>query len=74
MDKQKLNKCNDLNNDIELMSKIIFEFRKYHYYHHWIVIRTPEIKEAFFSERFEKELIEWMDEKMEEYKKEFEEL
>ena len=73
MDKQKLNKCNDLNNDIELMSKIIFEFRKYHC-HHWIVIRTPEIKEAFFSERFKKELIKWMDEKMEEYKKEFEEL
>jgi hypothetical protein len=71
MDKQKLKKGNELNSDIKLMSYIISEFRNQH---HWVTIKTPNIKESFFSERFEKELIEWMNEKMEEYKKEFEEL
>ena len=71
MTKEIYEKAGQLFEDIELMSCQIEEVEKHH---HWITIITPKNKEVYYSDRFAKELIEWLKFKKEEYQKEFDEL
>ena len=62
-----------LKSDIENLSKVIEESDKKK---HWIKVITPdtEIREMYYSLRFQNELTEWLKNKKEEYLKEFESL
>ena len=42
--------------------------------HHWITILTPDYRDFSYSLRFQKDLVEWLTAKKEEYQKEFDEL
>lgn len=71
MNKELLNKANNLMHDIETIEKVIDERENSH---HWITVITPHHKDRYYSCRFMDELTEWMKKKREEYKKEFEQL
>lgn len=71
MNKELLNKANNLMHDIENISKIVNERENSH---HWITVIAPNHKDSYYSCRFMDELTEWMKKKREEYKKEFEQL
>lgn len=67
MTKEIFNKAHELTDDIYMI--------KYHLINkHLITISTPYQTEAVISSRFQKELIEWLEQKLEEYQKEFDEL
>lgn len=68
MTKETYEKARELFEDIELMSCQIEEVEKQH---HWITVITPKDKEVYYSYRFQRELIEWLKSKKEEYQKEF---
>lgn len=65
------NKATDLIKDIGCIEKQINEVAKRH---HWIVISTPDYPDMSYSIRFQRELVEWLSLKKEEYQKEFDEL
>lgn len=71
MNKELLDKANNLMHDIATISKVIDEKENSH---HWITVITPHHKDSYYSCRFMDELTEWMKKKREEYKKEFEQL
>ena len=73
MKKVTLQKANDLNNDITKLSKIITEVKEKH---HWIQVVTPDTKkyDYGFSVRFQNELTAWLENKKQQYQKEFDEL
>lgn len=68
MTKETYEKATELFEDIELMSCQIEEVEKQH---HWITVITPNDQKVYYSDRFQKELIEWLKSKKEEYQKEF---
>lgn len=71
MTKEVYNKAERLQNDIEL---ITIQLRKNKENRYWITIATPYMKEARGSEKFQEELVEWLEQKLKEYQKEFDEL
>lgn len=71
MKQETYNKAKQLVDDISNITKQINECIKER---HWMAISTPNYKDETYSVRFQHELIEWMKIKLEEYKKEFEEL
>lgn len=73
MKKDILQKANDLNDDITKLSEIITEVKEQH---HWIRVVTPNTKkyDYGFSVRFQKELTAWLENKKQQYQKEFDEL
>lgn len=71
MNKELLNKANNLMHDIETISNVINEKENAH---HWIKVITPNHQDGYYSYRFMDELTEWMKKKKEEYEKEFEQL
>lgn len=70
MDKQILNKANELNSDIENIEKVL----KDHYKHKWIRVISPNNQELHSSVTFQDELAEWLEAKKAEYQKALEEL
>lgn len=71
MTKETYEKAETLLNDIKNISRQVKEVEKDH---HWIITITPDNKDVCYSVRFQKELIEWLKSKKEEYQKEFDEL
>lgn len=71
MKQETYEKAKQLVNDIATMTKQFDECEKER---HWITISTPRYKDDTYSVRFQHELRDWMQTKMQEYKKEFEEL
>lgn len=61
----------DLIEDIDRIETYVDEVENYH---HWITISTPNYKNLTCSLRFQRELVEWLISKKEEYQKEFEAL
>lgn len=41
---------------------------------HWITIATPYKQDACYSEKFQRELIKWLEDKLEDYKVKFAQL
>ena len=70
MTKETLKKANRLNDDIEMLSKVIQDKKENL---NWIKISTPRV-EGFFSDKFENELVDWVEKKKKEYQKELEDL
>lgn len=68
MNKELLNKANNLMHDIAAISKVIDEKENSD---HWIEVITPRHQDSYYSCRFMDELTEWMKKKKEEYQKEF---
>lgn len=71
MTKEIFNKAHELTDDIHMIK---YHLRKTKADKHWITISTPYQKEVVMSSRFQNELIEWLEQKLEEYQKEFDEL
>lgn len=69
MDKDILLKAKQLDDDIGAMSRIIDKTKR----GQWIYISTPS-NEEFFSKNFQKEFVDWLENKKEEYEKELEKL
>ena len=64
-------KAVELKKDIYNMDKQIKEITEDR---HWVVVVTPRTADLAYSHRFQKELLEWLKNKREEYQKEFEQL
>lgn len=71
MNKEAYKKATRLNNDIWLIN---YHLSKAKEDKTWITISTPLRKDEVLSSRFQRELIEWLEKKMAEYQKEFDEL
>lgn len=71
MTKETYEKAKELISDIKNIDNQIKEKEEQR---HWINVITPNHKECYYSTRFQRELIEWMKSKKEEYQKEFDEL
>ncbi len=71
MVKETYKKAMQLNDDIWLINN---HLRKAKEDKTWITISTPLRKDEVLSSRFQRELIEWLEKKMIEYQKEFDEL
>ena len=71
MDLEKLRKANELNEDIQTMEGVIREAKSER---HWIRVITPAHKDAYYSVRFQNELVEWLKRKVSEYQKELDSL
>lgn len=71
MVKETYKKATQLNDDIWLIN---YHLRKAKEDKTWITISTPLRKDEVLSSRFQRELIEWLEKKMIEYQKEFDEL
>ncbi|EGC75580.1 hypothetical protein HMPREF0490_00779 [Lachnospiraceae bacterium 6_1_37FAA] len=67
MNKEAYDKAKQLNNDIRAIN---YNLRKIKEDNVSIIIQTP----FSFSSRLEREFIEWLEEKADEYQKEFDEL
>ena len=80
MTRELLDKANDLKNDIRNIERILAESEKHHWikaiFHKGLKVTSPyhEATEVFYSVRFQRELAEWLKQKLVEYQKEFEEL
>lgn len=70
MKKETLQKAKTLENDINIIGKILAESEQ----KHWIKIITPRDVEWFHSTRFQEELVQWLRDKKQEYEQEFEKL
>ena len=67
-----LQQAETLYGDIKSMKGVIDEYENQN---HWISISTPIHRDgAYFSIRFQSELIEWLNSKKQEYQKEFDSL
>lgn len=64
-------KAKDLIDDMKRIEKQVTEFYKDN---HWIRISTPNYPDSPYSVRFQKELVEWLMSKKEEYQREFDRL
>jgi cob(I)alamin adenosyltransferase len=65
-------KAVELKKDIKAINKQIEEVKMYK---HWITTSTPDYESrGASSRRFQEELIDWLEQKMNEYQKEFDEL
>lgn len=71
MNKEIYTKATQLNDDIWLIN---YHLNKAKEDKTWITISTPFRKDELFSSRFQRELIEWLEKKSDEYQKEFYEL
>lgn len=71
MTKEVYQKARQLNDDIYILNSCLREVKKEH---HWITICTPDKKEVDISCKLQDELVTWMEQKKEEYQKEFDEL
>lgn len=71
MNKEAYKKATRLNDDIWLINYHLSEAKEDKT---WITISTPFRKDKVLSSRFQRELIEWLEQKAEEYQKEFDEL
>lgn len=71
MNKEAYKKATRLNNDIWLINYYLSKAKEDKT---WITISTPFRKDEVLSSRFQRELIEWLEKKMAEYQKEFDEL
>lgn len=71
VNKEVYEKATRLNDDIRLINYRLREAKKDKT---WITISTPFRKDEVLSSRFQRELIEWLEKKMIEYQKEFDEL
>ena len=65
------NKAKDLIDDMKRIEKQVTEFYKDN---HWIRISTPNYPDSQYSVRVQKELVEWLMSKKEEYQREFDRL
>lgn len=63
-------KANELIKDIENINKILNDDKK----QRWTKVISADHQELFYSVRFQKELAEWLELKLKEYQKEFDEL
>jgi hypothetical protein len=70
MDRKSFERAAKLRKDINALQKIIEEGRKMH----WIKVICPVQIDWFPSEKFQNELLSWIESKVEEYEKEFESL
>lgn len=61
-------------NLIEDINKMETQINEVKNCHHWISILTPDYEDLFYSLRFQRDLVEWLVAKKEEYQKEFDEL
>ena len=57
--------------NVEDINKIETQINEVKKCHHWISILTPDCKDFSYSLRFQKDLVEWLAAKKEEYQKEF---
>ncbi len=71
MTKEIYQKARQLNDDIYILNSCLREVKERH---HWITICTPNKKEIDISCRLQDELVTWVEQKKEEYQKEFDEL
>lgn len=71
VNKEAYEKATRLNDDIRLIN---YHLRGAKEDKTWITISTPFRKDEVLSSRFQRELIEWLEKKMIEYQKEFDEL
>lgn len=71
MTKETYKKAEQLIRDI---NEIKYHLKKKKEDNEWITISTPYRKDYTLSSRFQKELINWLEQKQEEYQKEFDEL
>lgn len=71
MTKETYKKAEQLIRDI---NEIKYHLKKKKEDKEWITISTPYRKDYTLSSRFQKELINWLEQKQEEYQKEFDEL
>lgn len=71
VNKEAYKKATRLNDDIWLIN---YHLSKAKEDKTWITISTPFRKDEVLSSRFQRELIEWLEKKMIEYQKEFDEL
>lgn len=71
MTKEVYNKAERLQNDIKFITSQLRINKKNRY---WITIATPYMTEACGSKKFQEELVEWLEQKLKEYQKEFDEL
>lgn len=71
VNKEAYKKATRLNDDIWLINYHSSEAKEDKT---WITISTPFRKDKVLSSRFQRELIEWLEQKAEEYQKEFDEL
>lgn len=71
VNKEAYKKATRLNDDIQLIN---YHLSKAKEDKTWITISTPFRKDEVLSSRFQRELIEWLEKKMAEYQKEFDEL
>lgn len=69
MKKETLKKANELQKDIDNISRILEVAG-----HMWIRVISPENTELHYSVRFQEELAEWLREKQKEYQTEFDNL
>lgn len=70
MDKETLNRAKELEEDIKSIEVLLEERKK----RHWLIVTSPRPYNEGQSERFQKELAQWLEERKEAYKKELEEL
>lgn len=63
MTRELLNKCNELQNDIDTIKKIIDSSNK----GHWINIITADYKDLKISSQLQDDLTEWLKTKRSEY-------
>lgn len=61
-------------NLIEDINKMETQINEVKNCHHWISILTPHNKDFAYSLRFQRDLVEWLAAKKEEYQKEFDEI
>lgn len=71
MTKETYNKAAQLNRDI---NEIEYHLRRTKEYKDWITISTPYRKGDCLSSNFQKELVGWLEQKLKEYQKEFDEI
>ena len=70
MKKELLGKAVELVEEIEKIENVLEDAKK----HRWISVIGATNTELFYSERFQKELAEWLEQKREQYQKEFDAL
>lgn len=71
MTEEVYKKAKQLQSDMDF---IRYQLKKKKEDKHWITISTPHMKEACGSNRFQNELVDWLEQKVEEYQEEFAEL
>lgn len=71
MTEEIYNEAIQLHEDIRLIKCQLDEVKKRK---HWITIATPYKKDVCLSEKFQRELIKWLEDKLEDYKVKFAQL